>query len=228
MDKDFQTSFIPKKPVTQSRIPIGASSSFLNIVTMFIFLAVLISTAILFLYYKSIERNISQMQNDLVLSKERFNPAQIQSFQVLDKRLKSSTDILNQHIVITPIFQTLQELTMKSIQYTKFDYTLGTPEQPDILVKMSGVANDYRSVALQSELYAKNKNLIDPVFTKLSLDDSGKVMFDLDFSVDPKFLNYKSNFIATKNMNSTVTTSSNNLNTEAGSGEVIPESQVTQ
>ena len=211
MDKDFQTSFIPKKIATQSRIPLGSSSSFLNIVTMFIFLAVLISTVILFLYEKSIERNISQMQNNLVLSKERFDPAQIQSFQVLDKRLKASTDILNQHIVITPIFQALQELTMKSIQYTKFDYTLGTPEQPDILVKMSGVANDYRSVALQSELYTKNKNLIDPVFTKLSLDDSGKVLFDLDFSVDPKFLNYKSNFVATNNNN---TNGNNELNAQ--------------
>lgn len=226
MDKDFQTSFIPKKPVTGNRIPIGNPSSFLNIVTMFIFLAVLISTGVLFFYEKSIEINISKMQNDLVLSKERFDPAQIQKFQVLDKRLKSSTDILNKHVVITPIFQALEELTMKSIQYTKFNYVLSTVEQPDILVKMSGIANDYRSVALQSELYAKNKNLIDPVFTKLSLDDSGKVLFDLDFSVDPKFLNYKSNLAVTNSTNNTAT-SNNELNTQINPA-MIPESQSSQ
>jgi hypothetical protein len=200
MDKDFQTSFIPKKSVTESRIPVKQPTGFLNVVAVFIFIAVLISTGGLFLYEQSINSNITQMQKDLVLSKERFDPTQIQKFQVLDKRLKASTDILNKHIVVTPIFLALEELTMKSIRYTKFDYTLGTPEQPNILVKMSGVANDYRSVALQSDLYAKNKNMIDPVFTKLSLDDSGKVMFDLDFLVDPKFLNYKLNPVTTNSL----------------------------
>jgi hypothetical protein len=46
-------------------------------------------------------------------------------------------------------------------------------------------------VALQSDLFAQNKNLIDPVFSNLTLDDKGNVDFDLEFSVDPSFINYK-------------------------------------
>ena len=56
---------------------------------------------------------------------------------------------------------------------------------------MSGVAIGYRSIALQSDLFAKNKNLIDPVFSNLTLDNSGNVVFDLEFSVDPNFVNYQ-------------------------------------
>ena len=53
---------------------------------------------------------------------------------------------------------------------------------------MSGLAIGYRSVALQSDLFAQNKNLIDPVFSNLTLDDKGNVLFDLEFSVDPSLL----------------------------------------
>ena len=56
---------------------------------------------------------------------------------------------------------------------------------------MSGIAIGYRSIALQSDLFAENKNLIDPIFSNLTLDNSGNVIFDLDFSVDPDFINYQ-------------------------------------
>ena len=59
------------------------------------------------------------------------------------------------------------------------------------MVKTSGIAVGYKSVALQSDLFTKNKNLIDPVFSNLSLDNSGNVVFDLEFSVDPSLVNYK-------------------------------------
>jgi hypothetical protein len=56
---------------------------------------------------------------------------------------------------------------------------------------MSGQAIGYRSIALQADLFTKNKNLIDPVFSNLSLNEKGNVIFDLEFYVDPNFINYK-------------------------------------
>jgi hypothetical protein len=53
----------------------------------------------------------------------------------------------------------------------------------------------YRSIALQSDLFTQNKNLIDPVFSNLTLDNSGNVLFDLEFLVDPSFVNYKQAFL---------------------------------
>ena len=131
------------------------------------------------------------MENDLNLAKNRFEPAKIKELQVLDKRINSSNEILAQHIAVTPIFQALQLLTMKTVRYTKFNYSLGDGKDPKIIVKMSGQALGYSSVALQSDLFAKNQNLIDPVFSNLSLDDKGNVIFDLEFLVDPSFVDYK-------------------------------------
>lgn len=131
------------------------------------------------------------MQSNLNLAKNRFEPSKITELQVLDRRLRDSTEILSKHIAISPIFTALQGITMKTVRYTKFSYELGADESSKITVKMSGLAVGYKSVALQSDLFTKNKNIIDPVFSNLTLDDKGNVLFDLEFSVDPSFVDYK-------------------------------------
>ena len=95
------------------------------------------------------------MENDLNLAKNRFEPSKITELQVLDKRLRGSSEILSRHIAISPIFQALQTLTMKTVRYTKFSYSSGEDKKAKILVKMSGLAIGYRSVALQSDLFAQ-------------------------------------------------------------------------
>jgi hypothetical protein len=87
---------------------------------------------------------------------------------------------------------------MESVRNTKFSYDLGTDANANIDIKMSGMATGYRSVALQSDLFAQNKNIIDPVFSNLTLDNSGNVLFDLEFSVNPAFVNYKQTLLTTE------------------------------
>ncbi len=80
---------------------------------------------------------------------------------------------------------------MKTVRFTKFDYSLGADNNSKVLVKMSGVAEGYRAIALQSDLFSKNKFFINPVFSNLALDSQGNVAFDLEFFVDSNFVNYK-------------------------------------
>jgi hypothetical protein len=190
MEQNFQTSFIPQKPMIKERAIVARPVGILFIASLFILFTVLLATGG-FYFYKGIAiKNIANMENNLNLAKNRFEPSKIAELQVLDKRLRASTEILSKHIAITPIFSVLEQLTMKTVRYTKFSYSLDTDKNV-VNIKMSGVAIGYRSVALQSDLLAKNKNLIDPIFSNLTLDDSGNVLFDLEFSVDPSFVNYK-------------------------------------
>ena len=97
------------------------------------------------------------------------------------------------------------------MSYTKFSYDFDDSKDAKIKVSMSGIAVGYRSVALQSDFFAKNKYFIDPAFSSLSLDDKGNVTFNLDFSVDPNFVDYKKTLEATDESSS---------DTPEGSGEV--------
>lgn len=191
MDQNFQTSFIPKKPIIAEQFATSQPIGLFAIISIFIFFAVILGTGALYFYDGILKKNIVQMENDLSLAQNRFEPSKIVQLQVLDKRLNASTEILSKHITISPIFNALQALTMKTVGYTKFSYDFDGNKNSKIMVKMSGIAVGYRSVALQSDLFAGNKYLIDPVFSNLSLDDKGNVLFDLEFSVDPNFVDYK-------------------------------------
>lgn len=189
MEPNFQTSFIPKKPLIEERAVKSRSVGIFTITSIFVLFTVLLASVALYFYKGILTKSLTQMQSDLNLAKNRFEPSKITELQVLDKRLRAATQILSKHIVVTPIFEALAAITMKTVRFTKFSYNIGADGKIDVTV--SGLAIGYRSVALQSDLFAKNKNLIGPVFSNLTLDDKGNVVFDLAFSVDPAFVNYK-------------------------------------
>ena len=185
----------------------------LTIISIFIFFTVVVASGGLYFYKGVLSKSIVQMEKDLALAKNRFEPSKITQLQTLDKRLRASSLVLSNHIATSPIFKALQAITMKTVRYTKFSYELGTDKNPKILVKMSGQAIGYRSIALQSELFTKNKYIVDPVFSNLSLDDKGSVLFDLEFSVDPSFVDYKQTLLAEgDNSSDTMQNSSGTLN----------------
>lgn len=175
----------------------------------------------LYFYKTSLASNIKKMEEALTLAKNRFEPEAITQLQVLDKRLTASKEVLSNHVAINPIFKALSAITMKSVRYTKFSYDLGATKDSKVVVKLSGQTNGYRSVALQSDLFAKDKNLINPVFSNLTLDSKGNVLFDLEFSVDPTFVSYKhmleresgnqAEIVAPTNINLDLNTSVGNL-----------------
>ncbi|OGI63445.1 hypothetical protein A2818_00775 [Candidatus Nomurabacteria bacterium RIFCSPHIGHO2_01_FULL_40_12] len=195
MEQNFQTSFIPKKPIIAERATVSRPVGFLMIVSIFILFTVLVATAGLYFYKGIVAKNLAVMERSLIQAKNRFEPSKITELQVLDKRLRAANEILSQHISITPVFEALEAVTMKNVRYTKFNYNLGEGKDAKVIIKMSGLAVGYRSVALQSELFATNiitnNNFIDPVFSNLALDNNGNVLFDLEFSVDPSFVDYK-------------------------------------
>ncbi|MFA5778137.1 MAG: hypothetical protein WC870_01450 [Candidatus Paceibacterota bacterium] len=194
MDQNFQTSFIPKKPIIKEREVSSRPVGILLIISFFVLFTVILTTGGLYFYKGIVVKQKTQKEIDLNLAKNRFEPSKITELQVLDKRLRASDEIFSKHISITPVFKALEQLTMKEVRYTKFSYSLGTEKNTTIDIKMSGIAIGYRAVALQSDLFSTKdigKNFIDPIFSNLTLDNSGNVLFDLNFSVDPNFVNYK-------------------------------------
>jgi hypothetical protein len=207
MDQNFQTSFIPKKPIVEERVTSARPVGVLLLGSIFILFVVLLGTGGIYFYKTSLNNNLTSMKSSLLLEKNSFEPSEITQLQVLDKRLQASTDILNNHIAISPVFAELENITMHSVRFTKFGYgatdsgtgttttTATNTNSNTIDIKMSGTATDYRSVALQSDLFNQDKNFSNPVFSNLTLDNNGNVLFDLEFSVPLSFVNYKQSLL---------------------------------
>ena len=212
MEQNFQTSFIPKKPIVEERVTSARPVGVLLLGSIFILFVVLLGTGGIYFYKTSLNNNLTSMQTSLNNYKNNFEPSEITKLQLLDKRLQASTEILNNHIAISPIFAELENITMNTVRFTKFSFgstdsssgatntTTTTTNSNTIDIKMSGIATDYRSVALQSDLFNQDKNFINPVFSNLTLDNNGNVVFDLEFSVPLSFVNYKQS-LPTQNQN---------------------------
>jgi hypothetical protein len=198
MEQNFQTSFIPKRPIVEDRAVAKPVSLFL-VVSIVIFFSMVVSFGVIYFFKSSLAKNIVAMNEQLDLAKNRFEPAKISQLQSLDKRLRASNKVLANHIAVSPIFKSLSEITLKTIRFTNFSYESGSEQSNTILVKLSGQSVGYRSIALQADLFSKNKNFIDPVFSNLTLDEKGNVLFDLEFSVDRSFVDYKQTLLTEAN-----------------------------
>ena len=148
MEQNFQTSFIPKKSMIEQPITSKRSVGVLLIISIIIFITMAGISGFVYLYRDTIDKNITQMQVDLSKAKNRFEPSEITKLKTLDKRLQASSEVLSKHIAISPIFEALSSLTLKTVRYTKFSYDFGDNK---VQIKMSGQAIGYRSVALQSD-----------------------------------------------------------------------------
>jgi hypothetical protein len=195
MEQDFQTSFIPKKPLVEERVTTSRPVGFVTVFSIFIFFTAFLISGGLYFYQTILTKKIDGQKKSLDAAQGSFEKTKIIELQLLDKTLRASNEILSKHITISPIFKLLENITMKNIRYTKFDYEFDPKKDSKLKVKMSGQALGYRSIALQSDIFTQNQNLIDPVFSNLSLDTIGNILFDLEFFVDKDFINYKKNFL---------------------------------
>lgn len=191
MDKEFQTSFIPKKSLAEERVVTRRPASVLVFFATLVFFASLVSAGGVYFYRASLTKQVANMSDQLEKAKARFEPSLITDLETLDRRLSAAESVLSNHIVVTPIFETLETLTLKTIRYSSMNYEIMKDDGGAINVKLRGQsASGYTPIALQSDMFLQNKYIKDPLFSNLLVDPTGKVNFDLSFTVDPTYLSY--------------------------------------
>ena len=218
MEGDFQTSFIPKKPLSEDRVQTAKPVSIFVFVATIIFFASLLGAGLMYFYKASLVRSVSVSKANLDKAKEAFEGDFIKELQDFDRRISASNEILSSHITLSPIFEALGVATLKSVQYTKFSHKItGTGTSAKIVVSMSGKADNYTAIALQSDQLTQNKYIKDPIFENLTLDDRSNVLFDLTFQVDPSFVLFGEKLNREQTMDTSVdmTSTTTDANSEA-------------
>ncbi len=152
MDQNFQTSFIPKRSLSEETPTRTSSVSIYLFISVVFLLASLAGAGLVTFYKSSLTKQVAQMRDDLKKAEGAFEGDFIQDLQTIDRRIIASNEVLSNHIAVTPIFEALQIATLKSIQFTKFSYDItGTGAGAKIAVQMSGRAPSYKAIALESD-----------------------------------------------------------------------------
>lgn len=191
MDKEFQTSFIPKKTVIEGPKKVRSGGGVVNLFSFIIFIASILSVGGAYLYRESVKTDITEFKKSLAIAKNQFEPSLITKLQILDKRLNAATTILDQHVAVSPIFELLQDSTLPTVRYSDFTYDIDSTTNL-VNVEMKGEAKGYNFIALQADLFNENKFIKNPIFSDLVLDQNGNVDFNLTFSVDKSLVSYES------------------------------------
>lgn len=207
MENSFQTSFIPKKLITSNRSDKEPKNFFSLITTFLLIISILISAG-LYVYKLYLTKQEETLSASLLITRDSFEQGTIDELELFDKRTQSAKTILNNHIVLSPMFALLGEVTIPSIQYTSF--TQDTTSNQVFGVTIKGVAQDYRSIALQADIFnsTKGSSFKNVLFSDLSKDKDNNISFNLMFDVDPNLLSYEKNSLLGS------TSGSNTTNTE--------------
>ncbi len=194
MENSFQTSFIPKKPVTTTTAVRPRSTSLFTVIAVILMVLMGIASGGLFLYKNYLIKEKEVLSSSLLKVRDSFEKDTIDELELYDKRVGASKQILDGHIVLSPLFALLGELTIPEVQYTKFEHAT---TDKGFSVKVSGVSADYRSIALQADSFnsAKGRSFKNIVFSNLTKNKDNSVGFDLEFIVDPALLSYQKNVL---------------------------------
>lgn len=193
MESKFQTSFIPRSPVTDTgKIKNKTPISILSVVATLIIVLSIAAAVLLSVYEIILTKQLESKKQAVTQSfEETKNSLSIDNLSTLTSKLRAGQMILDQHISLTPIFALLEENTLKRLKYNSLSINALTDSK--VVITVSGEAKDYGVVAKQSDAFADfAKNMLTgPIFSNISETENGTVKFDFMSLVSPELISYK-------------------------------------
>lgn len=199
MEPKFQSSFIPKGPAVSAGVPVGGSPR-VREKNLFSFIASLIFTLSLILalgvfgYKYYLRYSIGQMEGSLESVYNSLDPETLREIIRLDQRITSTENLISSHIIVSPLFEFLEDSTPQAVQFTEFRFDAG--EQGNELY-IRGEASSYGAIALLSDIMKKSGHFKNTVFSDFFLSDSGNVAFSLKSNINPNLLSYEKSVLST-------------------------------
>lgn len=191
MEPKFQSSFIPKKPIVSTQnvgTPLIKTTSIVSLVGNIFFIVTILVSGGLFFYKGLLNKQIVQAGQDLDAAKSAFQLDVIQELIDVNARLKSTNDLLNQHVAVSELLMFLQESTVKDLRFESLEYKNEISAQS---ISMKVEAGSYNALATQGDIFSKSEFIKSPQFYDFSTQDNGYVVASFSSNIDPTLVSYK-------------------------------------
>jgi hypothetical protein len=190
MDPQVGASFIPKKPLAEVRGSRGGAYGLLFVLALLFFVASIVAAGASFLYLRYLNVSLNSKKISLEKYEQAYELSTIQTLIRADSRINEAKKILTKHLSPSTIFDFLSQQTLEKVQFISFDYSYGA--EGKITMSLKGIADSFATVALQSDQFGASKVLKDVIFGGITIDQGGKVGFDVSATIDPSFVLYTS------------------------------------
>lgn len=187
----LHTSFIPKKP--QIPLPEGAAGrSTVNLFALFALIVFLLTAALsgsVYFYRVYLIRAIQGMDATLAAARKSFEPEFINEASRLHARIEATKELFALHRAPSLVFDTLEKKTLQSVRFK--DFSFDARNERTMTLSLTGEAQSFNAVALQSDVFGADSLFQNPVFSNFALNDRGDVIFNFKATLDPKLLRYR-------------------------------------
>jgi len=191
MEQNFDTSFIPKRPIFKEEAGIRRHEPIpvVTLVGFAIFFAALILTGLAFFFNQKGEIAVQNLATQLATEKQRFNPQAIEDLKAMSTRLQYAKEVVENHVGASSLLDLVQAVTLKSVYYTGFD--LKRDEELGYTLVLQGKAPDYGLLYAQVEAYRAEPKIRSVEIDNINLEEqTGTATFDATLLLSPEVMKY--------------------------------------
>ena len=183
------SSFIPHEvaEISVRRAGKGGLIELFTLISIVLFVASGALGVGMFLYFQFLQANDASKIDQLERATAAFEPALIHELARLDDRMRSSSDILGQHIAPSALFRMLEQATIGSVSFRSLNFEAIDPQRMSI--RMDGIADSVNAIALQADVFSKVGMVTSPIFSSIDRRADG-VHFSLSAQLNPSTLNF--------------------------------------
>lgn len=188
MEPQFQSSFIPKKPLTSEGVRGQSGVNLFLIIALSVFVLAAAGSAGVFLGNRYLTQQLNNDKKVLAHDEEAFDPNTVRQLIKLSNRLLIAKGVLDNHTAPSAIFSLIEKLTIQSIRFKSFDFSFS--DEAGAKLSMRGQAEGFNAIAYQADVFGKNRFVRNPVLTDLTLERDGTVSFNFTSSINPELITY--------------------------------------
>lgn len=160
-----QSSFIPKQSKNIHRVARQArkvSFPILSVLGYAFFIGSLLSAGTVFVYEKYTQKKLQQTVFGLESAIQSFNEDDMRSVVGFSQRVEAAQSILDNHISVTKILESLEEIMVGTVTITSLDFVRQNKDL--VTVQLEVEAEEFDAVIFQRDvLTAQNSGLIESV-----------------------------------------------------------------
>lgn len=212
MEQKFNTSFIPKQSLQADTDASASKDRYVSrrtvngpgfYLTLFILLMSIVVSFGIFGFTIVVEKGIDERIKNLEDTKALFSEANIEMLLRAESHINNAKSTLMGHIAVSGLFEELEDVTLKRVQYMEFLYA-GLPGAMSNFT-VSGFSENFQDMALQTTQYRVSEFLDDPIVRELERTEVGPVFFSVDVSAFPELTAFSSVIERATNSGSSVT-----------------------
>ncbi|MDZ4205882.1 MAG: hypothetical protein U1C12_01585 [Patescibacteria group bacterium] len=193
MEPKFQSSFIPKGPISSTApgAPMGRKTeekSLFSYSAQIVFSVSVFLALGVFGYKFYLKYSIDKMGVDLENARATLQSEVIRELTRLDNRIISSQELIAQHQILSPLFEFLEVSTPRTVRFNDFRYSM---TGQGLELSMTGEARGYAALAFQADIFNKSQYFKNSIFSGLKLNERGDVSFSFKAVVDPSLVSYQ-------------------------------------